>query len=206
VFNQLREFIPDANIEDQQIHYSAVAVDLINHKEVVFTKGSLYEAIRASIAIPTVFTRVKTENGLLVDGGVLNNIPINHVKRTPNDLVIVVNVNAQLPLPAQAPVSHEKATQQSKEKRKAFYPRLRKGFSASKQNNPGYFDLLNSTINLMMYRMTQMTLESNAPDLLINVSRDACNIFDFHRAEELIEIGRQAATINLKEYSKVEIV
>ena len=70
VFKKMKEFIPDRNIEDLEIPYAAVAADIINNKEVVFTKGSVYNAIRASIAIPTVFTPVKTDDGLLVDGGV----------------------------------------------------------------------------------------------------------------------------------------
>lgn len=76
----MKEFIPDMNIEELKIHYTATATDIIINKEVVFTKGSIYNAVRASIAIPTVFTPVKTENSILVDGGVTNKVPINHVK------------------------------------------------------------------------------------------------------------------------------
>ena len=66
VFNKMKEFIPDRNIEDLKINYSATATDITNKKEVVFTKGSIYEAVRASVAIPTVFTPVKIENSLLI--------------------------------------------------------------------------------------------------------------------------------------------
>jgi NTE family protein len=79
LLNTVKAFIPDANIEDLSIPYAAIAADIINKKEVVFTKGSLFDAIRASMAIPTVFTPVKTEHGLLIDGGIINNMPINHV-------------------------------------------------------------------------------------------------------------------------------
>ena len=88
VINKMKEFIPDINIEDLKIYYAATATDISRKEEVVFTKGSLYEAVRASISIPTVFTPVKTENSLLVDGGVINNVPINHVKRTKDDIII----------------------------------------------------------------------------------------------------------------------
>ena len=97
VFKRMKEFIADENIENLKIPFAAVAVDLINKKEVVFNQGSMYEALRASVAIPTVLTPVKTENELLVDGGVLNNIPIQHIKRTSNDLLVVVDVNAAIP-------------------------------------------------------------------------------------------------------------
>lgn len=59
VLNKMKEFVADVNIEDLRIPYAAVAADIVNAKEVVFTNGSIYEAIRASIAIPTVLTPVK---------------------------------------------------------------------------------------------------------------------------------------------------
>ena len=98
VFNKMKEFIPDMNIEDLKIHYAATATDILNNKEVVFKQGSIYEAIRASVAIPTVITPVKKDNKLLVDGGVMNSLPINHVKRTEDDILIVVYVNANIPV------------------------------------------------------------------------------------------------------------
>ena len=79
------------------IPYVATAVDIINHKEMIFDKGSLFHAIRASISIPTVFTPVKKGKLRLVDGGVLNPVPINRVKRVGDDLLVVVNVNAHVP-------------------------------------------------------------------------------------------------------------
>ena len=90
----MKTFITDKNIEDLKIPFAAVATDITNEKEVVFTTGSVYEAVRASVAIPTVFTPVKKDNVLLVDGGLLNPIPVNRVKRTGNDIKVVVNVCA----------------------------------------------------------------------------------------------------------------
>jgi len=98
VFKKMKEFIPDMNIEELKIHYTATATDIINKKEVVFTKGSIYEAIRASVAFPSVLTPVKKDDSVLVDGGVMNNVPINHVKRTRDDILIVVYVNAVIPV------------------------------------------------------------------------------------------------------------
>jgi NTE family protein len=202
VFNKMKEFISDANIEDQKIHYAAVAADIINKKEVVFTSGSVYDAIRASIAIPTVFTPVKTDTGLLVDGGVMNNIPISHAKRTPNDILIAVNVNANV-LPYKTEISKKESdAKQSiyQKKMKAFYSQLRRISPSSHEENLGYFDLINKTINLMTYHMSQMSLENYSPDIIINVSHDSCSMFDFYKAEELVEIGRHAAIDSLKNY------
>ncbi|MEP2671098.1 MAG: patatin-like phospholipase family protein [Cyclobacteriaceae bacterium] len=69
VFDKMKTFIPDMNIEEMSIPFAAVATDLLNEREMIFKSGSFYEAIRASVAIPTVFTPVMYKNLLLVDGG-----------------------------------------------------------------------------------------------------------------------------------------
>ena len=94
----MKKFIPDANIEDLKIKYTATAFDLAHNKEIVFREGSLYNAIRASISIPTVFTPVIYGDSVLVDGGVVNNIPINNAIRIKNDVLIAVYVNADVPV------------------------------------------------------------------------------------------------------------
>ena len=202
VINKMKEFIPDINIEDLKIHYAATATDISSREEVVFTKGSLYEAVRASISIPTVFTPVKTENALLVDGGVINNVPINRVKRTKDDIIIAVHVNADIP--AYRPVfsKNEKDKKESLylKRMKEFQGKLYKKLPMGKGDEMGYFDLINKTIALLTYQISKMTIERYPPDILINVSRKSCGAFDFYKAEELVEIGRHAATISLDEY------
>ena len=204
VFNKMKEFIPDANIEDLRIHYVAVATDILNKKEVVFNKGSIFESIRASIAIPTVFTPVKTGNGLLIDGGVINNIPICHAKRIPGDILIAVDVNADIPVYKPKTLKQESEEKQSvyQKKIKDFYGQLRKIYPSSHEENLGYFNLVNKAINLMTARMTEMSLENHAPDILIRVSSDSCSTYDFFKAEEMVEIGRHAASESLKAFKK----
>lgn len=196
VINELKKFISDKEIEDLKISYAAVAVDILNKKEVVLSKGSIYDAIRASIAIPTVFTPVKMENTLLVDGGVLNNIPINHAKRYPGDLLIAVDVNADIPY--DKPISLNKeilATRQSvyRKKIKDFQDQLQKIAPSDKKEKLGYFNLINKTISTMTNHISRSTIEKYPPDILIQVSRDACGTFDFYKAEEMVEVGRYSA-------------
>ncbi|PKP33727.1 MAG: hypothetical protein CVU00_10205 [Bacteroidetes bacterium HGW-Bacteroidetes-17] len=204
VFNKMKEFIPDVNIEDLNIFYTAVAADIINKEEVVFTKGSIFEAIRASISIPTIFTPVKTDDGLLVDGGVINNIPINHAHRTPGDILIVVNVNANIPVdkPAISKKDNEIKRSIYQKKIKDFYRHLHKTHPISKTEKLGYFELMNKTISLMTYHNAQMLLDKYKPDILINISRNSSSTYDFYKAEELVEIGRHAAIKSLKEFYK----
>ncbi len=199
----IKAFIPDANIEDLPIPYAAVATDIINKKEVVFTKGSLFEAVRASMAFPSVFTPVKTEHGLLIDGGIINNIPINRVKRMPNDILIAVNVNADIPVEKPADEKNGTAVTQSiyHKKIKDFYTQFRTTLPLGvREEKMGYFNLINKTLNLMTYQLTEMTLEKYPPDILVNISRDCCGIFDFYKAGEMVEAGRRAAIKALEVY------
>lgn len=203
VLSTIKEFISDENIENLKISFAAVATDIVNKKEVVFTKGSIYDAIRASISIPTVFTPVKTENGLLVDGGVVNNIPINQVKRTVNDLLVVVNVNADIPAFKSLVSKKEIDKKQSTYKKKIqdFSKHLHKITPSNNKERLGYFNLIDKTINLMIHHMSEMTLETYSPDVLINISRESSSTFDFYKAEELVEIGRKAAIISLEKFN-----
>lgn len=92
VFNKMKEFIPDMLIEEMNIPFSAVATDVINREEVVFTSGSFYTAARASVAIPAIIIPYIRGDKVFVDGGLLNPVPVNHVKRTEDEILVVVNL------------------------------------------------------------------------------------------------------------------
>jgi len=203
VFNKMKDFIPDTLIEDLKIPYAAVAVDLINNKEVVFREGRLFDAIRASVSIPSVLTPVKTDDGLLIDGGVMNNIPVDHAPRVPGDLLVVVNVNASIPVspPKISPEETDKQKRAYKKKIEEFQFHLHKILSHGSKEKPshsheermGYFNLIDKTVSLMTDHMAQMSLKLFSPDVLIEVSRDSCGTFDFYKASEMVEMGREAA-------------
>lgn len=225
VLSRMKQFIPDANIEDLSIFYRAVATDIINKKEVVFDKGSVYSAIRASMAIPTVFTPVKTKDGLLVDGGVINNIPLNHAQRKFGDYLIAVNLNADI-APSQKiekPKVEDNIYFRKFDEWKAEWSKMSASFAWAKtfhaaidtienffdededkheepisnNNDFGYFDIVNQSIELMGEQIGKMNLERNPPDILIEISRDTAETFDFHKGEELVEEGRKAAKKSL---------
>jgi len=202
VIHKMRELVEDANIEDLQIPYVAVAADIINKREVVFRKGSVIDAIRASIAIPTVFTPVRTEDGLLVDGGVINNLPIDHVKRNPDDILVVVDVNAPIPCDRSHVSAHEVASRESKyqEKLKEFYSHLQSINPLAHEERFGYFDVINKTISMMTYHTTQLALQKHTPDILINVSHDSCGVYDFFKAHDMVEMGRHVAKKSIEVY------
>ncbi len=201
VFKELSTFIEDNQIQNLSIKFSATATDLVTRKEVLFTEGSLYNAMRASIAIPNVLTPVKNESSILVDGGVVNNIPINHAQRIDNDLLIAVNVNANIPLPI-------KKENEDKEKQ-SYYQSILNNFNISldklisndKKIKLDYFDIMNDSFEIMRDALVKLSLENNPPDILIETPRDICNIYDFYKADELIEIGHKATIKSIKNYT-----
>ncbi|HSG67288.1 MAG TPA: patatin-like phospholipase family protein [Bacteroidales bacterium] len=204
VFSKMNDYISEISIEDLKIPYAAVAVDLLEKREVVFTKGSIYKAIRASVSIPSVFTPVKKDKTLLVDGGVLNNIPVNHVKRMPGDILIAVDVNANIP-PVKPEISEEDDAERQgmyMEKMQLLQKHLRKMLPGNSKAHMGYFDLMNETISLMTNTISSMILEKHPPDLLIRISRQSAGTFDFYKAEELIEIGHMMARDALDAHQK----
>jgi len=104
VFGQIREIVGEINIEDLRIPYTAVATDLTNQQEIWFQEGCLHQAMRASAAIPSLFTPVMQGNRMLVDGGLLNPLPIVPVVSSHCDLIIAVNLNSTTNKHYQLPV------------------------------------------------------------------------------------------------------
>ncbi|MBX2843187.1 MAG: patatin-like phospholipase family protein [Flammeovirgaceae bacterium] len=184
VLNEIKKMVGHIHIEDLEIPYVAVATDIKEQVEVVFREGDLYEAIRSSMAIPTVFTPNIVDGKELVDGGILNPLPMDLVKRTPGDLLVVVNVNHNGPLPK--PIMKKIA---KKEKNGWFGSN---GSGKTKDKKLGYFDLLMRSFDLTQDRLSDLIIEKHQPDILINISRESSGSFEFYRTKELIEIGKEA--------------
>ena len=196
IFDKMKSFIPDMNIEDMPIPFAAVATDILNEKEVVFTKGSFYEAARASVAIPAVFTPVKYTDTILVDGGVLNPIPIEHVLRKNGDILIVVNLYGE----KKVDIPKEKNTDNGYLNR-LINPLLTL-ISTGDKSSKGYYSLLSSTTSAMIHKIAKMSIEKHKPDMIINIPYDSANTFDFFKAKELIELGESAAKEAIINYSE----
>lgn len=93
VIEAMKEIVPEVNIEDLRIPYCAVASDLFTGEEIIFDKGELFRAIRASISIPSLFRPVKYGTRTLIDGGIVNTMPLDRVARNGHDLLVGFNVN-----------------------------------------------------------------------------------------------------------------
>lgn len=182
IFNEIKPFITDANIEDLPIKYTATAFDIVNGREVVFDKGSLFNAIRASISIPTIFTPLTIGDSVFIDGGVVNNIPINTAKRVQNDIVIAVNVNAGVTDDIVYFSELEQLTKQNESTTKSIY-RINK--------NINYFFLVNNSLVTMTNHISNLILEKNPPDVLVEIPRNIAGIFEFYNAKSIINSGKE---------------
>lgn len=204
VFRAIEQLIGDHTIENFKIPFTAVASDVRNKKEVRYQSGSLFRALRASIAIPTVFTPVVEGYSQLVDGGVLNPLPLNLVNPVAGDVVVAVNLNANVS------VRNNKMPEENKEK--AAYLKMLDSFrtqilkldnkAESKVEMFGLFDLLTKSLDMMQERIAELMIELYKPDIVVNISRDACGVFEFYRANEIIEEGRIAFRDSFRQYAE----
>lgn len=210
VIGVLRDIVGDVLIEQLPVPYVAVATDLSRMREVWLTRGKLFDAVRASMAMPMIFTPHVVDGRELVDGGLMTPLPIAATRQMRVDRVIAVDVNGPVPwLQAGAPVRPEvlAATPAGAAGAVVAMPRrerlaaLWKGFTdgdtgadAPAPDGRGVMDLMSRSFDTMQARMTRMQIAQDPPDLLISVPGDAAMFHEFWRARELIAAGREAAT------------
>jgi len=186
----LKELVGEHRIEDLPIGFTAVATDLADQREIWLNKGSLFDAIRASIAIPTVFTPHVYLGRVLVDGGLLNPIPIAPALNQSADLIVAVNLNARSENTRKRAADLGQSADEKDDEPDSDHddPRI-----------PGIIDVVTASLDLMQNTIARMKLASYTPDIVIDVPRDASLFYEFYRAEELIEVGRERARAALAE-------
>ena len=206
ILKEMKKMIPDKNIEDLSIPFVAIATDISNDKEVVFNSGSLYDAIRASISIPNVFTPFDKDGSHIVDGGVLNPIPINRAKRFDDDILVVVDVNARIPNITPKPDNADHEGKRYSKYVNTMINKLNYFIPKHETDKLGYFSLLNKTTGLMLHQISLMTLEKYQPDILINISRASFGTYDFYKSGKIIELGRSATIEAIDNFKTKNII
>lgn len=203
IIKQLQDMVGDVCIEDLQIEFTAVAVDIEQGREIWLSKGSLFDAIRGSIAIPGLFTPHRYHGRLLVDGGILNPVPVAPTLRSLNDLTVVINVNGQVSSHREKRKTDASANNTGDDSvttaENSVTERIRRFFNdlidrdspEVEESEPGMAALLIKSLETMQSVITRQHLAVFRPDLVIEVSKDACMIHEFHRAGELIDLGYQ---------------
>lgn len=205
VIGVLRELIGSYQIESLPIPFTAVATDVQRQREVWLQSGPLFDAIRASIAIPMVFTPYRVHGRELVDGGLLSPMPMAATRMTAADWVVAVDLNAHMhpaengrvkPVIATAEkpaASAASANDSLRERIGGFLDGFIEKRNKPAVSQPGIVDLMSQALDTMQARIARMQLALDPPDLLVRVPHDACAFYEFWRAKELIELGRTAA-------------
>ncbi len=276
IFSVVREMIGDIRIEDLPLAYTAVATDLLGHKEIWFQEGPLDQAIRASVAIPSVVTPLVLNGRVLVDGALLNPLPIIPTISSHADMVVAVNLSgeddrrhrisaADLELALESDSATDEWVNKIREKASRWFDwDALKTFTARRDKSPadvsstedklgealarkqveakreaeqreaekteiekkppekktaekkredhetidwdklgiGKFDVMNLTIETMQSALSQYKLAGYPPDLLVNVPKNASRSYDYHRAPELIQLGRERMSAALDRYEE----
>lgn len=181
VVDFLESIIKTENIEDLPIPFAAVATDLFTSEEVVFKSGSLIQALRSSISIPGIFTPVRVGSRFLVDGGLVNPLPLNVVREMGATHIIAVNINNNLKLEGR-----EEAPEPSKR---------RKHDDALDMN---LFDVFTRSLRIAEDKITIECIRNSPPDVLIEPAVGDLSTMDFSRSADAIKAGYDAAMAALR--------
>ena len=217
IFVKVRELLGDVLIEDLPIPYTAVATDLLNRKEVWFQRGPLDVAIRASVAIPSIITPLMLNGRLLADGGLMNPVPIAPTASVQADATVAVSLNGEHAMSHEDAPALESAEEGPVDE---WVERFRRGasrlldgdmvrslvsrFGSGGDTTPepdvepaellpaglGKFDVMNLSLEAMQSVLTRYRFAGYPPDVLVSVPKDACRSLDYHRAADMIELGR----------------
>lgn len=192
IIEVLKDLVGDRKIEDLDKRFTAVATSLDEQREVWLNSGSLFTAIRASTAVPGVFAPVELDSRTLVDGGLVNPVPIAPTLYDTTDLTIAVNL-AGMDEDYTPPAADTRRADESnsyRDKIANFLEGLRDtDDSAAQDSESDATDLLVKSIDVMQGSIARLKLAAYAPDKTIDIPRNACSFSEFHRAEEMADLG-----------------
>jgi NTE family protein len=191
IMGVLRELIGDFTIEDLPISFTAIATDLVSGEEVWMREGQLFDAIRASIATPLIFTPFKSGGRKLLDGALVNPVPIAPTLNDMTDLTVAVNLGGPAearppPLPSN-PIPARNAYRQ---RIRTFVESLHLA-RASGPPAHGTFDIVFASMEAMQNTIARLKLAAYTPSVTVEIPRNACGFFEFWRGAELIALGRE---------------
>ncbi len=203
VMNRLGHILGDLNIEELAIPYTAVAADISNEKEVWLQKGPLLQAIRASISLPLYLMPIEFNGKTLIDGGVLNPVPIAPTFGDHSDITLAVNLAGELThklddfKEVQVDISDNESEEETPFHRKVsdYFGSLT---AKTSRIDLGMYDIANQAFDAMQSTIARQKLAAYPPDITVEIARDACGTFEFERTAEMIDLGYERAVHALK--------
>lgn len=198
----------DQRIEDMPKKYAAVSTNLDTGREVWFTEGGLADAVRASMALPGLFPAVRNDQRWLVDGGLVNPVPVTVCRALGADIVIAVNLNSGIIGKRNNETPEVTAEdkrgvlssfkQQAKEYSNSIFPNR-----DEKDEAPGLFHAIANSVNIFQDRITRSRLAGDPADVLLSPHLAHIGMLEFHRAAEAIEEGEGCVQTAMAEIRRV---
>lgn len=191
---RLREVVGEPLIEDLPIDFTAVAVDLVRQREVWLRRGDMWNAVRASFAIPGVFTPFEVHGRDLVDGGLLSPLPIAATRLSDAHRLIAVDMHGW---PLRPPGTPAETGDEAEVPQGRIARWLDEHFDDDDEAKPerelGFAELMSRSLDTMQAQISRVQIALDPPEIVIRIPRDACQFYEFWRGRELIEIGRREA-------------
>lgn len=207
IFVKLADILGPRLIEQLDVDFTAVAADIAHQKEIWYQKGPLLDAIRASVAVPGLFTPVIKEGRVLVDGGILNPLPIIPVVAAQADLIVAIDLNtgdashSHLTLPRNQYLNRSGV---SDEWNMPDQNHLDDIFTQKVDKIGGRMDILLNSVEVMQASLAEYKIAGYPPDIVIRIPKNLCSFYDFHHALPAIEYGRLAARDRLEAFETGE--
>lgn len=207
VFSHIRQLIPHEQIEGGVKPFGVVATNLSTGRELWLTEGDLHQAVRASCSMPGLLPPVSYNGYWLVDGAVVNPVPISLTRALGADIVIAVDLQHDAHLMQQdllsvTPQNHEEHTAEHAESL-TWGKKLRQhllGFSQRRASqSPGAMEIMSTSIQVLENRLKRYRMAGDPPDVLIQPFCPQISTLDFHRAEEAIAAGKAAVEKKMDE-------
>lgn len=190
------------DIESLPQRYVSVATEMKTGREIWITKGKILPAARASCALPGVFAPVQFNGRWMLDGGLVNPVPVSACRALGADVVIAVNLNAQLvgqhlsrASRAEAQAEAEAAQATGRQDR-SFWQRVFGYFESGDPEHPGLFDVVGASVNIMQDRITRSRMAGDPPEVTLVPQLGDFAFMDFHRAAEAIKEGRELVKLH----------
>jgi len=204
IINTLTELVGDVVIEDLPIKYTAVAADIFNEKEVWINSGRLFDAIRASISLPLFFTPFRYKDIELIDGGVLNPVPIAPTFSDETDLTIAINLGGKVDNKEKIMIDNGSIGKNESpftEKIAEFVESFKGSTINHITKEWDAYDIANQAFDAMQSTIARQKLAAYPADYFVEIARNACGTLEFNLASEIIELGYKKAQENLGKMS-----
>ena len=208
IIEVLREMIGDYEIQELPVSYTAVATDMESQEEVWLNRGSLFDAIRASIAIPMIFSPHHYMNKTFLDGSLVNPIPIAPTLQDKTDITIAVSLSGKVQAPTVLQPYVEEEINLNGKNGNGYHKLITQFINGFQNNNPPsakkeitLYEIIAKSMDAMQSKIARLQLAAYAPSVMVTIPLNTCSFFEFYRAREVIDIGYQKAQEQLFEFT-----